>query len=70
MNADSLVFQCGPSTATCKCTCGIEDVPHVCEHTWDGPEEHIEYESGALSVSATCSRCGLTALAHSLWCSP
>lgn len=61
-------FACGPSNATCKCTCGLKDVEHVCQHQWDGPEEFIEYPEGGCSSSATCSRCGMSAMSHSMWC--
>ena len=53
-------YVCGPSTDTYKCQC-----PNgPCEHIWDGPIE--EYDEGRC-VSATCSRCGMTAVSHSLW---
>ena len=52
---------CGPSTAECKCQC--PDGP--CEHVWDGPG----FDDGQLST-ATCSRCGMTAFAHSMWVNP
>ena len=35
----------------------------TCEHKWDGPD----YESeGGLCFSVTCSRCGITAMSHSM----
>lgn len=63
-------FACGPSNATCKCTCGVEGVEHVCQHQWDGEGETTEYEGGGCSWSATCSRCGMSAMSHSLWVGP
>jgi hypothetical protein len=44
----------------CYCACG-SNPPGPCEHTWDGPA--VEFDSG---VSATCSRCGLSAMSHDL----
>lgn len=43
----------------CYCACG-SDGP--CEHKWDG--EWWESDDGC--SSATCSRCGMTAMSHSL----
>jgi len=51
---------CGPSTTECKCNC-----PDSCEHVWDGPG----VEEGLMN-SVTCSRCGMTAFAHSMWVNP
>jgi hypothetical protein len=71
MNKQVSVFGCGRGNATCKCTCGTDAKPHVCEHRWDGAQETIEYyEGGAIAQSTTCSRCGMTALSHALWVGP
>lgn len=64
-----IVMACGPSNAICKCTCGREG-ERVCEHAWDGPEQVIEYPEGGCSSSATCSRCGMSALSHAMWVGP
>jgi len=48
----------------CYCACG-QGGP--CEHKWDG--EWWESEDGCAS-SATCSRCGMTAMSHSMRCGP
>ena len=45
---------------SCYCACGTGG---PCEHKWDGPE--WESEDGC-SFSSTCSRCGTTAMSHSL----
>lgn len=55
-------FMCPPSKCTCECAAG-----GPCEHVWDGPE--CEFDEGRGS-SATCSRCGMPAIEHSLWCLP
>lgn len=55
----------GPASAICKCECGTPG--GICEHQWDGPEEFIEYPEGGCSSSATCSRCGKSAMSHSMW---
>ena len=60
-------FACGPSNAKCKCTCGVEGVEHVCEHSWDGEGETFDDGAG---WSATCSRCGMSAMSHSMWVGP
>ena len=52
---------CGPSAAKCKCNC-----PESCEHQWDGP--WVEIGEGGHSV--TCSRCGMSAMAHGMWVLP
>lgn len=44
--------------SACYCTCGIGG---PCEHQWDGPV----YEGESFS-SATCSRCGMTAMSHDM----
>lgn len=46
----------------CYCACG-SDPKGPCEHKWDGPG--WESEDGCAS-SITCSRCGTTAMSHSL----
>lgn len=66
---ETTYFACGPSNAKCKCNCGIEGVEHVCEHTWDGWEEWEEPGGGG-GGTAVCSRCGMTAMSHSMWCGP
>ena len=53
-------FTCGPSRAPCKCSC-----PDSCEHKWDGPVVMDETSS-----TVTCSRCGMSAMEHSLWVVP
>lgn len=46
-----------PNACYCACPTG------PCEHRWDGPE--WVSENGCAS-SCTCSRCGTTAMSHSL----
>jgi len=48
----------------CYCACATGG---PCEHTWNG--EPYESEDGAV-WSATCSRCGVTALSHSVRIDP
>jgi len=57
------LFVCGPSNA--KCRCGCPDGP--CEHVWDGAMVELDEWR---CVSVTCSRCGITAVSHSLWVGP
>jgi len=59
MNDDFMIVMCGPSSAACKCECGRGG---PCEHKWDG--EFIRTEGGG---TATCSRCGMDAMSHSMW---
>lgn len=54
---EELFFHATPS---CRCEC---DTGGPCEHKWDGPEE--EYENGS---SVTCSKCGMSAISHSMRC--
>lgn len=56
------MIACGPSNSKCKCECATGG---SCEHKWDGPEK----TDGNLST-ATCSRCGLSAMEHDLWVCP
>jgi len=58
------VFACGSSRGPCKCECATGG---PCDHQWDGPWEEFEGGGGG---TATCSRCGMSALHHSLWTSP
>ena len=60
-DAPATIMLCGPGNLICRCRC--PDGP--CEHVWDGPGE----TDGHMS-SATCSRCGKSALSHSLWVGP
>ena len=46
--------------AACYCACGTGG---PCEHNWDG--EGWESEDGC-AWSATCSRCGCTAMSHDM----
>ena len=47
------------------CYCACPDGP--CEHDWTGPEWVSEDQC---CVSATCARCGTTAMSHSLRVGP
>ena len=61
-----IISTCGPSTDKCKCQC--PDGP--CEHIFDGPTiEGDDIDGGGWS-SVTCSRCGMSALSHSMWVGP
>jgi len=44
----------------CYCACGSGG---PCEHTWDG--QPYQSQDGSM-YSTTCSRCGMTAMSHSL----
>lgn len=57
------VAMCGPASAKCVCKC--PDGP--CDHKWDGEGETSD---DGRSWSATCSRCGKSAMAHSMWVGP
>lgn len=60
------VFKCGPQTKTCHCTCGQEG-ERVCEHEFD-ETTYLRDESGRIvGGTRVCSRCGLTAMEHSIW---
>lgn len=50
--------------SACYCACGTGG---PCEHRFDG--EIYESADGSL-VSATCSRCGMTAFSHSMRFAP
>lgn len=54
-----------PSTQTCQCNCPDGD----CQHKWDGKKTAWD-ELGSHCESATCSRCGMTAMAHDIWVMP
>jgi hypothetical protein len=47
------------------CYCACPDGP--CEHSWDGPEWRSE---DGCAMSCTCSRCGTTAMSHSMRVGP
>ena len=46
----------------CYCACGFGG---PCEHRWDG--DGLEFDNG---WTATCSRCGSTAMSHSMRVGP
>ena len=49
-----------PDPNRCFCACSTGG---PCEHKWDG--KWVEFENGG---SASCSRCGCLAIAHSMRC--
>ena len=57
-----VIFECGPSQGPCVCEC-LTGGP--CGHIFDGPEEVGENYN-----SATCSKCGMSAITHALWTAP
>ena len=61
------IFSCGPSTRECLCKCS-QGGP--CEHQWDGEGIEQDLDGGAHMSSATCSRCGMSAIGHSMWVCP
>lgn len=62
------VFECGPSRASCECRCTAEK--RDCGHVWEGEPETGETGGGAAFYSVTCSRCGMSAMDHDIWCGP
>lgn len=44
----------------CYCACGSGG---LCEHTWDGP---VWVSEDGCTESATCARCGCTAMSHDM----
>ena len=56
----------GPSSAICLCRCP----DGLCEHVWDGPVEESDTEGGGFYSSATCGKCGMSAMSHDMWCGP
>lgn len=58
--ADSLRTSFNPNACYCACATG-----GPCEHKWDG--EWFEFDGGG---TATCSRCGGTAMSHSMRVGP
>lgn len=54
MNVPVTIMVCGPKN---------------CDHVWDGPEVPILADDGVTEIgsTATCSKCGMDALTHSLW---
>ncbi len=59
-------FTCPATAHTCACRC--PDGP--CEHVWNGSGRDWETPDGGFVSTATCSRCGMTAIDHSLWTGP
>lgn len=67
MNKDPIIIHsCGPSSTKCICRCTAEK--RDCEHIFDGDPEEFEMGHGAIGWSVTCSRCGMSAMSHDLWC--
>jgi hypothetical protein len=67
----------------CKCgyscgrKCGLEIMEcmekhyfHECEHQWDGEGVEGEIPGGGSFSSATCSKCGMSAISHDMRCGP
>jgi hypothetical protein len=47
--------------------CGGQGCPKGGEHQWDGPTLRTYHSGGSVaSEAATCSKCGLDAISHSL----
>jgi len=69
--AEITLFQCGPSSPTCHCECDKweEGKPKPrCDHVWDGKvEEGPLYAGRGWYSTTTCSRCGMTSMAHDEW---
>lgn len=63
-----IVHSCGPSRPGCECRCTAEK--RDCGHVWNGEAEEGETAGGGFYSSATCSKCGMSAIAHDLWCGP
>lgn len=57
ISLDSMKSNFNPNACYCACPAG------PCEHKWDGEEYTSEDEC---CFSATCSRCGSTAMSHDL----
>ena len=58
VDPDTMQSNFNPNSCYCACASG-----GPCEHKWDG--EPYESDDGAV-WSATCSRCGMTAMSHDL----
>lgn len=53
-------FVCSASRENCECRC-----PESCGHKWDGPT--LVFDNGG---TATCSKCGMSAMDHDVWVTP
>ena len=54
-----------------KCPGAFDDCPSgPCEHQWDGPERIFDPATEGYGATATCSRCGMDAVAHDMWVAP
>lgn len=58
------IFSCGPSKDECVCECATGG---PCTHQWDGEGEEVLYEDGGGMSSASCSKCNMLAISHSMW---
>lgn len=67
-NERVVVHSCGPSRPGCECKCTPEK--RDCGHVFDGPWEEFETGGGAWCGTATCSKCGMSAMSHDMWCGP
>jgi hypothetical protein len=59
-----LIHSCGAGNAKCACECSKGG---PCGHVWDGEGVEEIYEDGGAMSSASCSRCGMLAISHSMW---
>ena len=61
--AEVTVHACGPSRPDCRCGCPDGE----CGHRWDGP---TVTSTDKLTMSVSCSRCGMLAIDHDMWVAP
>ena len=61
------VIRCGPSTAECECRCAEGG---ECEHRLDAAWQPFTDDSGTTGGTVICTRCGMSAVSHSLWVAP
>ncbi len=61
-----MIFECGPQTKQCKCTCSSGDRA-PCEHVFEGNADIVDHEGRVVGGTTVCNRCGLSAYDHALW---
>ena len=50
--------------------CGGQKCPVGGEHVWDGPMEEYRGPNGSYTVTATCSKCGISAIDYDMMNAP
>jgi hypothetical protein len=69
METETVMVHYDPPLGSCKCNCGTNIEPRICEHDFSGWEEG-EWAGGGSYGTTVCVKCGMTAMSHDMRCGP